>query len=71
MLISDVINGWGNNGEGLAINNQLRAKKKWDTLQICLTLWGSWVEKFPCYYPHASLSQSRTMVEENCRRLQI
>jgi hypothetical protein len=28
MLISDVINGWGNNAEGLAINGQLDAKEK-------------------------------------------
>jgi hypothetical protein len=56
MLISDVINGWRNNGEGLAINCQLGAKKKRSTLRICVTLWCSWMERFSCYYPHASLS---------------
>jgi hypothetical protein len=53
MLISDAINGWENDGEGLAINRQLDAKKKRSTLRICLTLWWSWMERFPCYYPHA------------------
>jgi hypothetical protein len=53
MLISGVINGWGNNAEGLAINRQLDAKKKRCTIPICLALWWSWMERYPCHYPHA------------------
>jgi hypothetical protein len=71
MLISDFTSRSGSNGGEAGYKPPAWCEEKSRRLQICLTLWWSWMERFCCYYPHGSPSASHATVWETWRRLKI